>query len=206
MGRPLDSSSRGAGRADTRTGYLRVAQLAAHVLWEHGGGSSNLCAETNDRHGACGAAAALRDVTPAVVGSNPTTHPSAWGPIGATARRSGLKSRGRRACRFEACIGHQQHNPSWRNWQTHRSQKPGPTGMSVRVGPRGPLPRPPGETGRRAASRALCRKASRFDPGGGHHVLRTRGSGHVPARERAVVRAGPHGPSFTSLGAFPWNS
>ena len=24
-------------------------------------------------------------------------------------------------------------------WQTHRSQKPGPTGMSVRLGPRGPF-------------------------------------------------------------------
>ena len=29
-------------------------------------------------------------------------------------------------------------HPSWRNRQTHRSQKPAPTGMSVRLGPRGP--------------------------------------------------------------------
>ena len=28
--------------------------------------------------------------------------------------------------------------PSWRNWQTHRSQKPGSQDMSVRLGPRGP--------------------------------------------------------------------
>ena len=59
---------------------LRVAQLAAHVLWEHGVGSSNLSAETSIR-GACGAVAALRDVTPADVGSIPTTHPIAHPPL-----------------------------------------------------------------------------------------------------------------------------
>lgn len=31
----------------TPTRFLRVAQLVAHVLWEHGVGSSNLSAETN---------------------------------------------------------------------------------------------------------------------------------------------------------------
>ena len=33
---------------------------------------------------------------------------------------------------------HPELTPSWRNRQTHRSQKPAPTGMSVRLGPRGP--------------------------------------------------------------------
>jgi hypothetical protein len=32
-----------------------------------------------------------------------------------------------------------QATPSWRNRQTHRSQKPEPQGMSVRLGPRGPI-------------------------------------------------------------------
>ena len=41
---------------------------------------------------------------------------------------------------FEPLATHQFITPSWRNRQTHRSQKPGPaTGMSVRLGPRGPL-------------------------------------------------------------------
>jgi hypothetical protein len=57
---------------------LRVAQLAAHVLWEHGVGSSNLSAETSIG-GACGAVAALRNVNPVVVGSIPTTHPKSKG-------------------------------------------------------------------------------------------------------------------------------
>ena len=39
---------------------------------------------------------------------------------------------------FEPLATHQYY-PSWRNRQTHRFQKPGPqTGMSVRLGPRGP--------------------------------------------------------------------
>lgn len=69
---------------------------------------------------------------------DPDHAPQLHRPIGGTGRRSGFKSRGRKACRFESCIGHQQSIPSWRNRQTHRSQKPGPTGMSVRLGPRGP--------------------------------------------------------------------
>lgn len=125
----------------TPTRYLRVAQLAAHVLWEHGVGSSNLSAETTNRDvaqpgsapawgaggrrfkschpdqfdGGHGAVAALSDVTRAVVGSIPTGLPTFNCPIGGTGRRSGLKHRSRKACRFETCIGHQQTIPSWRN-------------------------------------------------------------------------------------------
>ena len=31
------------------------------------------------------------------------------------------------------------NTPSWRKWQTQRSQKPWPQGMPVRPGPRGPI-------------------------------------------------------------------
>ena len=43
-----------------------------------------------------------------------------------------------RTVRVRAPGGAPVSNPSWRNRQTHRFQKPGPQGMSVRLGPRGP--------------------------------------------------------------------
>ena len=39
---------------------------------------------------------------------------------------------------FKPLATHHTTTPSWRNRQTHRSQKPEPQGMSVRLGPRGP--------------------------------------------------------------------
>lgn len=42
---------------------------------------------------------------------DPDHAPQLHRPIGGTGRRSGFKSRGRKACRFEACIGHQHSSP-----------------------------------------------------------------------------------------------
>jgi hypothetical protein len=94
---------------------LGVAQLEARVLREHEAAGSRPATETkHPRALGCGRSsmAELRDVTPPV--------PVRLLPV--TPKRMRI-------------------NPSWRNWQTHRSQKPAPTGMSVRSGPRGPVKR-----------------------------------------------------------------
>jgi hypothetical protein len=121
-----------------RSDFLRVAQLAAHVLWEHGVGSSSLSAETSI-NGACGAVAALlecesggrrfdpdhapqttrarlaesadaaasRAVAAWHAGSRPASGTSNSTPRGGIGRRTGLRSRGPRACPFDSDRGDQ---------------------------------------------------------------------------------------------------
>ena len=53
--------------------------------------------------------------------------------------------------------------PSWRNRQTHRSQKPEPEGMSVRLGPRGPASSPVAQ--RQSSALIRRRPVDRAHPG-----------------------------------------
>ena len=60
--------------------------------------------------------------------------------------------------------GDAPHNtPSWRNRQTHRSQKPEPQGMSVRLGPRGPTSSPVAQ--RQSSALIRRRPVDRAHPG-----------------------------------------
>lgn len=138
-----------------RPNHLRVAQSVAHVLWEHGVGSSSLSAETNfigvrrltagsspaiptSISGACGAVAALRNVNPVVVGSIPTTHPNQLARLAEPANAAASKAVAARHAGSRPASGTSNSPPRGGIRDTHRSQKPGPTGMSVRIGPRGP--------------------------------------------------------------------
>ena len=145
--------------------HLGVAQLAAHMLREHGVAGSRPAAETNQKRVlGCGRSsmAELRDVTPPVPvrlrpvtpkrmryqcvanssGRVPGSYPGMSGLRALRARPSARTSGASNAPeRVERAPGDAPATtPSWRNRQTHRSQKPEPaTGMSVRLGPRGPI-------------------------------------------------------------------
>jgi hypothetical protein len=58
---------------------------------------------------------------------------------------------------------HHPSTPSWRNRQTHRSQKPEPQGMSVRLGPRGPASSPVAQ--RQSSALIRRRPVDRAHPG-----------------------------------------
>jgi hypothetical protein len=64
---------------------------------------------------------------------------------------------------FEPLATHQTTTPSWRNGQTHRSQKPEPQGMSVRLGPRGPTSSPVAQ--RQSSALIRRRPVDRAHPG-----------------------------------------
>ena len=75
---------------------------------------------------------------PAGAGSTPAGHPQAHGfqRVANSSGREPGSYPGRSG--FKPLATHHR-TPSWRNRQTHRSQKPEPQGMSVRLGPRGPI-------------------------------------------------------------------
>lgn len=80
---------------------------------------------------------------PAGAGSTPAGHPQAHSfqrVANSSGREPGSYPGG---SGFKPLATHQPATPSWRNRQTHRSQKPEPQGMSVRLGPRGPIDRSP---------------------------------------------------------------
>ena len=140
-----------------RPDLLRVAQLVAHVLWKHGVGSSNLSAETNfdGACGAVEALRNVNPVVVGSIPTTHPKQPvpdwrnrqtqrpqKPWPhgvqvrglhrapmntPRGGIGRRTGLRSRGPRACPFESDRG--DHDTS-RDSSEGREQHP----HKVRVG------------------------------------------------------------------------
>jgi hypothetical protein len=98
--------------------YLGVAQMAARVIWDHEAVGSKPATETSIKR-ALGC------------GRSSMEEPWAVNPLVPVRLRPVTPKR------------MQSSTPSWRNRQTHRSQKPEPQGMSVRLGPRGPINRSP---------------------------------------------------------------
>lgn len=125
--------------------FLGVAQLVARVLWEHEVVRSRRTTETTHfteamaewfRHEIANLDTRVRftlaspDISASAqrCGRSSMAEPRFVVPLTSVRLRPVTPLR----------IGNQQH-PSWRKWQTQRSQKPWPTGMPVRPGPRGPI-------------------------------------------------------------------
>ena len=117
--------------------------MAARVIWDHEAAGSRPATETSIRRVlGCGRSSMAEPwaVNPLVpVRLRPVTPKRMW--ISRVANSSG-----REPGSYPGWSGfkplathHPTTTPSWRNRQTHRSQKPEPQGMSVRLGPRGQI-------------------------------------------------------------------
>ena len=135
---------------------------------------------------------------PARAGSTPAGHPQAHGDL--TRRELERQSTGllTRHVRVRA-PGDAHTTPSWRNRQTHRSQKPEPQGMSVRLGPRGPISSPVAQ--RQSGALIRRRPVDRSHPGPPiQGVLPERQGAGLPSEGRRRRRRGRSIRSLSAIG------
>ena len=99
---------------------------------------------------------------PAGAGSTPAGHPQAHG-FQRVANSSGREPGSYPGWSGFKPLATHHRTPSWRNRQTHRSQKPEPQGMSVRLGPRGPARSPVAQ--RQSGALIRRRSVDRAHPG-----------------------------------------
>ena len=157
----------GSMRSSVRSGPPRpvhrdVAQPGSAPVWGTGGRRFKSC-HSDQRRALRGGRSSMAEpwaVNPLVsVRFRSVTPQRIEARLAKPADAARSKRAARKAWGFKSLAGHQIRSlPSWRKWQTQRSQKPWPTGMPVRPGPRGP------SSTRRRAARAVRGRLAKSKP------------------------------------------